>query len=75
MTNNKTINLLKDMLDITLNLPLFYIEDIKNNLEEIAFIAEASARLIANRASFKLKFDRISKLVKALEMELEGANE
>ena len=47
----------------------------ENNLEEIAFIAEASARLIANRASFQLKFDRISKLVKALEMELEGANE
>lgn len=47
----------------------------ENNLEEIAFIAEASARLIANRASFKLKFDRISKLVKALEMNLEGANE
>lgn len=47
----------------------------ENNLEEIAFIAEASARLIANHASFKLKFDRISKLVKALEMELEGANE
>lgn len=47
----------------------------ENNLEEIAFIAEASVRLIANRASFKLKFDRISKLVKALEMELEGANE
>lgn len=47
----------------------------ENNLEEIAFIAEASARLIANRASFKLKFDRISKLVKALEMELEGAKE
>lgn len=47
----------------------------ENNLAEIAFIAEASARLIANRASFKLKFDRISKLVKALEMELEGANE
>ena len=47
----------------------------ENNLEEIACIAEASARLIANRASFKLKFDRISKLVKALEMELEGANE
>ena len=40
----------------------------ENNLEEIAFIAEASARLIANRASFKLKFDRISKLVKALVM-------
>ena len=45
----------------------------ENNLDEIAFIAKA--RLIANRASFKLKFDRISKLVKALEMELEGANE
>ena len=45
----------------------------ENNLDEIAFIAKASARLIANRASFKLKFDRISKLVKALEMELEGA--
>lgn len=47
----------------------------ENNLDEIAFIVKASARLIANRASFKLKFDRISKLVKALEMELEGANE
>lgn len=47
----------------------------ENNLDEIAFIAKASARLIANRASFKLKFDGISKLVKALEMELEGANE
>lgn len=47
----------------------------ENNLDEIAFIAKASTRLIANRASFKLKFDRISKLVKALEMELEGANE
>lgn len=47
----------------------------ENNLDEIAFIAKASARLIANRASFKLKFDRISKLVKALEMKLEGANE
>lgn len=47
----------------------------ENNLDEIAFIAKASARLIANRASFKLKFDRISKLVKDLEMELEGANE
>lgn len=46
----------------------------ENNLEEIAFISETSARLIANRASFKLKFNRISKLVKALEMELEGAN-
>lgn len=35
MKNDKTINLLKDMLDITLDLPLFYMENIKNNLEEI----------------------------------------
>ncbi len=42
----------------------------ENNLEEIAFIADASARLIANRASFKLKFDRISKLVSDLEKAL-----
>ena len=47
----------------------------ENNLDEIAFIAKASARLIANVQVLKLKFDRISKLVKALEMELEGANE
>lgn len=44
----------------------------ENNLEEIAFIAEASARLIANRASFKLKFDRISKLVQDLNTVLKG---
>lgn len=42
----------------------------ENNLEEIAFIADASARLIANRASFKLKFGRISKLVSDLEKAL-----
>ena len=35
MTNDKTINLIKDMLDITLDLPLFYIKDIKNNLHQI----------------------------------------
>lgn len=35
MTNNKTINFFKDILDITLDLPLFYIKNIKNNLEEI----------------------------------------
>lgn len=44
----------------------------ENNLEEIAFIADASARLIANRASFKLKFDRISKLVQDLNAVLKG---
>ncbi|WP_296645519.1 helix-turn-helix transcriptional regulator [Romboutsia sp. 13368] len=35
MTKDKAINLIKDMLDITLDLQSFYIEDIKNNIEEI----------------------------------------
>lgn len=35
----------------------------ENDLEEIAFIKEATARLIANRVSFKLNFDRINELV------------
>lgn len=38
----------------------------ENNLTEYAFIADATARLIANRVSFKLKFDRISELTKRL---------
>lgn len=46
----------------------------ENNLEEIAFIAEATARLIANRASFKLKFGRINKLIQDLDMALKGDN-
>ena len=45
----------------------------ENNLEEIAYIMDATARLIANRVSFKLKFDRIHQMVedlrKVLEME------
>ena len=47
----------------------------ENNLEEIAFIADASARLIANRASFKLKFNRINKLIQDLDTVLKGDNE
>ena len=47
----------------------------ENNLEEIAYIMDATARLIANRVSFKLKFDRIHQMVedlrKVLEMEAE----
>ena len=46
----------------------------ENNLEEIAFIDEATARLIANRASFKLKFGRINKLIQDLDMALKGDN-
>ena len=46
----------------------------ENDLEEIAFIKEATARLIANRVSFKLKFDRINELVTNLR-EVLGAGE
>lgn len=42
----------------------------ENNLAEIARIMDASARLIANRVSFRLKFDRIYGLSEALRQEL-----
>ena len=38
----------------------------ENNLEEIVTIMNATARLIANRVSYKLKFDRINQLVNNL---------
>lgn len=38
----------------------------ENNLEEIVTIMNATARLIANRVSYKLKFDRINMLVNSL---------
>ena len=38
-----------------------------NNLEEIEVIAHSSARLIVNRASLKLKVERIRPLIKRLE--------
>lgn len=38
-----------------------------NKLVEIAQIHTATARFIANRASFKLKFERIQQIVKALK--------
>ena len=40
----------------------------ENDLEEIVHIVDASARLVANRVSFKLKFDRIHKLVEDLRV-------
>ena len=43
----------------------------ENNLEEIAYIMDATARLIANRVSFKLKFDRIHQMVEDLRQVLE----
>lgn len=42
----------------------------ENNLEEIVTIMHATARLIANRVSYKLKFDRINALVKDLQSTL-----
>ena len=39
----------------------------ENNLVEIVHIMDATARLIANRVSYKLKFDRINTLVCELE--------
>lgn len=38
----------------------------ENHLVEIAPIVEATARLIANRVSFKMKFERISRLTEEL---------
>lgn len=43
----------------------------ENNLEEIVSIMDATARLIANRVSYKLKFDRINKLVTDLKKVLD----
>lgn len=39
----------------------------ENNLEEIAYIMDATARLICNRVSFKLKFERINQLTEDLK--------
>ena len=44
----------------------------ENDLEEIAHIMDVSARLIVNRVSFKLKFDRIYRIVNDLKQVLEG---
>lgn len=39
----------------------------ENNLEEIFSIMDATARLISNRVSYRLKFERINKLVTDLQ--------
>lgn len=46
----------------------------ENNLVEVAQIHPATARLIANRVSFKMKFDRINTMVEGLKelVESEG---
>ena len=43
----------------------------ENDLEEIASIMPVTARLIANRVSFRLKFDRIHPLAERLRTLLE----
>ncbi|MBO6179505.1 MAG: ATP phosphoribosyltransferase [Selenomonadaceae bacterium] len=45
----------------------------ENRLEEIARIMDLTARLIANRVSFRLKFDRIEALVRDLKKILQDA--
>ena len=47
----------------------------ENNLEEIAYIMDATARLICNRVSFKLKFDRINQRTEDLKQILAMAEE
>ena len=44
----------------------------ENNLEEIAYIMDATARLIANRVSFRMKFERIHQMVEDLRVILES---
>lgn len=44
----------------------------ENNLVEVASIHPATARLIANRVSFKMKFDRIHKLSEDLKQLVES---
>lgn len=44
----------------------------ENNLVEIAQIHPATARFIANRVSFKMKFDRINKMVEGLKSLVES---
>ena len=47
----------------------------ENNLEEIAYIMDATARLVCNRVSFKLKFERIHQMTEDLRRVLEMAQE
>lgn len=47
----------------------------ENKLVEVDSIYTATARLIANRVSFKLKFDRLDKLVRDLRKVLDEEEE
>ena len=47
----------------------------ENNLEPIETIVPISARLIANKSSFKFKGDKIEKIVSAIEKQMEAKND
>ncbi|MBP2630099.1 MAG: hisG [Firmicutes bacterium] len=47
----------------------------ENNLIEIAQITNATARFIANRVSFKMKFDRINQMVEDLRFIVESGED
>lgn len=47
----------------------------ENNLVEIARIADATARFIANRVSFKMKFDRIHQMVEDMQKIVESGED
>lgn len=47
----------------------------ENNLEPIETIVPISARLIANKSSFKFKGEKIEKLVSALSLQMEEKND
>ena len=44
----------------------------ENNLEVLEEILPISARLIANKASYRFKYDRVKQLASALAGEMEG---
>lgn len=44
----------------------------ENHLVEVAPILEATSRLIANRVSYRMKFERIRELVERLRVEVQG---
>lgn len=46
----------------------------ENNLIEIAHITDATARFIANRVSFKMKFERINQMVEDLRVIIESGD-
>ena len=46
----------------------------ENDLEEIVAIQDATARLIVNRVSFKMKFERINTMVTELRKILESGD-